>query len=51
MKDDYTPETLCTGLPEEFVKYLNYVKRLEFEETPDYFYMKSLFTNLLLRLE
>lgn len=50
MKDDYTPEMLCTGLPEEFVNYMNYVRRLEFEETPDYTYIRSLFINLLIRL-
>lgn len=36
MKDSYTPEALAVGLPEEFASYLNYVKKMEFEEKPDY---------------
>lgn len=34
---------------EEFSTFLNYVKRLEFEEKPDYHYMRNLFITLLLR--
>jgi len=43
VKDSHNAETLTVGLPDEFAKYLNYVKRLEFEEKPDYHYMRSLF--------
>ena len=36
-------EKLCNGLPNEFAKYLRYCRRLEFEERPDYHYLKSIF--------
>jgi serine/threonine protein kinase len=35
-------EELCKGLPEEFAKYLIYVKNLTFKENPDYNYLKGL---------
>ena len=31
-----TPEQLCNGLPDEMTVYLQYVKKLKFEEKPDY---------------
>ena len=34
---------LCEGFPEEFFTYLNYVRCLRFEETPDYDYLRTLF--------
>ncbi len=43
-------EDLCNGFPEEFVRYLAYVRGLEFEERPNYEYMKSLFRGLLAKL-
>ena len=30
-------------IPPQFVKYLEYVKSLDFKQTPDYAYLKSLF--------
>lgn len=38
---------LCEGLPEEFSIYLNYVRKLGFEETPDYDFLKELFVKVL----
>ncbi|SZF03270.1 unnamed protein product [Blumeria hordei] len=38
---------LCDGFPEEFNKYLTYVRNLGFEDTPDYDYMRDLFTQAL----
>ncbi|KHJ33798.1 putative casein kinase i [Erysiphe necator] len=38
---------LCDGFPEEFNKYLNYVRNLGFEDTPDYDYLRDLFTQAL----
>jgi len=35
---------LCKDLPKEFVMYFEYVKDLEFNESPDYEYLKGLFT-------
>lgn len=39
-------EALFSGFPNEFVEYMNYVKALRFEETPDYEYLKKLFQNV-----
>lgn len=38
---------LCVGFPDEFKKYLKYVRNLGFEDTPDYDYLRDLFTNAL----
>lgn len=39
-------EDLCKGLPNELGTYLKYVRSLEFEDTPDYKYLRELFTPL-----
>ncbi|KAI5279603.1 Casein kinase I isoform delta-A, partial [Ascosphaera acerosa] len=36
-------ETLCFGLPHEFVKYFAYCRNLKYEEKPDYSYLRALF--------
>ena len=41
-------ELLCHGFPEEFAIYLNYCRRLHFEEKPDYENLRRLFHNLFL---
>ena len=33
---------LCSGLPEEYSKFLKYVRDLQFEDKPDYDYLKNL---------
>ncbi|KAG0764980.1 hypothetical protein G6F33_002109 [Rhizopus arrhizus] len=38
---------LCAGFPEEFGHYLQYARRLGFEENPNYEYMKNLFDKVL----
>ena len=38
---------LCEAFPEEFCKYLTYVRNLGFEDTPDYDYLRELFTQAL----
>jgi casein kinase 1 len=38
---------LCDSFPEEFNKYLSYVRNLGFEDTPDYDYLRELFTQAL----
>jgi len=49
-KKQSTPiKELCEGFPEEFGTYLNYVRKLSFEETPDYDYLRELFTKVLKR--
>ncbi|RPA81800.1 kinase-like protein [Ascobolus immersus RN42] len=42
-----TVKDLCEGFPEEFSKYLSYVRNLGFEDTPDYDYLRDLFTQAL----
>ncbi|CAG7846021.1 Casein kinase I homolog 2 [Serendipita indica DSM 11827] len=47
-KKQTTPiKELCEGFPEEFSIYLNYVRKLGFEETPDYNFLRALFTKVL----
>ena len=36
-------EVLCMGYPPEFAVYLNYCRGLQFEEEPDYMYLRQLF--------
>ena len=38
---------LCDGYPDEFNKYLSYVRNLGFEDTPDYDYLRDLFSQAL----
>ncbi|KAI9278062.1 kinase-like domain-containing protein [Sporodiniella umbellata] len=38
---------LCSGYPEEFGLYLQYARKLAFEEDPDYNYMRGLFDKVL----
>ena len=46
-KKKTTPiEILCQGFPDEFTKYLEYVRRLDFYEDPDYTYLRGLFVIL-----
>ena len=49
MKSSTTPEKLCNGLPQEFVFFIKYCRNLEFEQSPNYDYLKSLFINVLTR--
>ena len=46
-KKNISPELLCNNLPEEFVDYIKYVRNLNFEDEPDYNYLKSLFQIML----
>ncbi|KAH7106232.1 kinase-like protein [Auriculariales sp. MPI-PUGE-AT-0066] len=47
-KKQTTPiSDLCEGFPEEFAIYMNYVRKLGFEETPDYDFLRELFSKVL----
>lgn len=47
-KKQTTPiSELCEGFPEEFTIYMNYVRKLGFEEIPDYDFLRELFTKVL----
>ena len=46
-KMEISEENLCKGLPNEFIHYMKYVKKLDFEQEPDYQYLNSLFISIL----
>jgi casein kinase 1 len=47
-KKQLTPiKELCEGFPGEFGQYLQYVRELGFEDTPDYDYLRGLFDTVL----
>ncbi|KAI9473694.1 MAG: kinase-like domain-containing protein [Benjaminiella poitrasii] len=49
-KQSTSVKELCDGFPEEFGIYLQYVRKLGFEETPDYDFLRELFNKVLRRL-
>ncbi|KAI0225523.1 Palmitoylated plasma membrane-bound casein kinase, partial [Massospora cicadina] len=50
-KKQITPiEELCHGFPEEFATYLTYVRKLGFEETPEYDQLRLLFDRVLKKI-
>ena len=51
MKLEISEENMCEGLPNEFIHYLKYVKKLDFEQKPDYQYLINLFKSILLKNE
>ncbi|XP_015786232.1 casein kinase I isoform X2 [Tetranychus urticae] len=42
-------DDLCRGFPSEFATYLNYCRKLKFEDKPDYSYLRQLLRNLFHR--
>ena len=48
-KASTTIETLTTGAPEEFHKYITYCRSLEFEQKPDYNFLRSMFKGIMQR--
>jgi casein kinase I family protein HRR25 len=40
---------LCAGLPKEFLTYLDYVRSLRFEDTPDYTQLRQIFRDLFIQ--
>jgi casein kinase 1 delta/casein kinase I family protein HRR25 len=47
MKEGLSGEALCDGfLPGEFAAYINYTRRLAFDDKPDYSYLRRLFHRL-----
>ena len=49
MKKLLSPEKICEKISYEFCDYLKYTKNLQFEEKPDYDYLRGLFLNILNR--
>ena len=42
-----SPEELCSGFPPELAEYVRYTRNLEFEQNPDYNYLRGLFRKIL----
>ena len=47
MKKNVSPEDLCKSLPKQMEEFMRYIKQLEFEQEPDYKYLKGLFESIL----
>ena len=47
-KNSTTVEELCKGYPEAFKIYISYCKSLNFEDQPDYGYIRRLFKDLFI---
>ncbi len=47
VSESFTHTSACSSRAEEFNKYLGYVRNLGFEDTPDYDYLRDLFTQAL----
>ena len=42
---------MTKGVPEEFSKYLNYIRNLQFEDKPDYNLLRQLFKTIMIRFD
>lgn len=49
VKLNMTAAVLCKDLPAEVANFLSYTKGLRFEEQPDYFFLRRLFRDVLIR--
>ena len=49
LKENDGESKLLIDLPEEIIDYIKYTKKLEFEQNPDYSYLRSLFQNIILK--
>ena len=47
MKKKISVNDLCKDIPSQIKEFTNYVKLLEFEEKPDYYYLRGLITSIL----
>ena len=50
LKDTNGCNKLFNNIPKEFADYINYSRKLKFEENPNYAYLRSLFDNIIFRL-
>ena len=49
LKYEFSPSELCSGLPNEFESYLSNVLKLDYDEEPDYNFLKNLFYELMIK--
>ena len=42
------PEEICKNMPKKFVEYYKYCKNLNFEQDPDYEYLRNIFRSILM---
>ena len=49
LKKGINIEKVCEGLPKEFIDYINYCRKLEFEQEPNYNYLRNLFISILIK--
>lgn len=49
-KTDITLEELCSGIPHQFVEFMQMCRQVQFEERPDYDKMRALFKDLFYSL-
>ena len=47
MKKEIKPSKLCEGLPIEIETFIDYSKKLDFEQEPNYGFLRSLFAKIL----
>ena len=50
IKNQITAKDLCKDLPEEFETFVEYVKKLEFTDVPNYNYLKDLLKKVIAKL-
>ena len=51
LKISTTLQELCKDLPNEFYNYIDYCRNLDYEQEPDYNYLRNLFINVLIKKE
>lgn len=49
MKIQTTSEVLCSGLPKEFKNFVDFVRRLRYDETPKYHWIRQQFNQLFIK--
>ena len=47
MKKNVTPEDLCKSLPKQMTEFMRYIKQLDFEQEPNYKFLRNLFNSIL----
>ena len=48
LKKYLSAERICAGMPKEFIEFYKYCRKLNFEQDPDYEYLRNLFRKILL---